>query len=213
MSRPVRIGVVADSHVGEALAELPPAVFDALAGVDLILHAGDITEPAVLRRLERIAPVLAVQGDHDRAAGLVLPRARVVRVGRHRIGLTHGRRNRYVELAAAALTMLTGRLWLLGFHAAMRRRFGDVDCIVHGHLHLPVNRVAGGVRFFSPGAVYNAELDPFYDDSGLAAKAYLRFRRGLTASERAPAVGLIEVDDAGLRATALPIAVPTPLPA
>ncbi len=37
-----RIGVVADTHVGEWVAELPQAVLAALAGVDLILHAGDI---------------------------------------------------------------------------------------------------------------------------------------------------------------------------
>ena len=64
-----RIGVVADSHVGECLASLPPEVGERLAGVDLILHAGDITDVSVLRHLGDIAPVVAVQGDHDREAG------------------------------------------------------------------------------------------------------------------------------------------------
>lgn len=203
----MRIGVVADSHVGESLAELPPAVFRLLAGVDLILHAGDITDPGALRRLERIAPVLAVQGDHDRAAGVVLPRDRVVRAGRHRIGLTHGQRHRSIETLAALLTLLGGgRIRLLGFHRAMRRRFGTVDCIVHGHLHLPFNQVIDGVLFFSPGAIYLAERDPHYDATGLGAKAYLRFRRNLHPRLRAPAVGIIEVDETGLRARGLPLA-------
>ena len=46
-----RIGVVADTHVGEWTAELPQSVLDAFAGVDLILHAGDITDTSVLDRL------------------------------------------------------------------------------------------------------------------------------------------------------------------
>lgn len=208
----MRIGVVADSHVGEALAELPAAVFELLAGVDLLLHAGDVSDPATLRRLETIAPVLAVQGDHDREGGLILPRTRVVRVGGHRIGLVHGRRNRAIELAAAALTLIRGRLALLGFHRALRRRFGRVDCIVHGHLHLPVNRTVNGVLYFSPGAVYNPELDPYHDGGGIRSRAYMRFRRNLAPAQRAPAVGLIEIDGDGLRARTLPLATPAARP-
>ena len=58
------------------------SVLDALAGVDLILHAGDITELSVLDRLGQIAKVIAVQGDHDRAAGIVLPAVAGRRRGR-----------------------------------------------------------------------------------------------------------------------------------
>lgn len=202
--RAVRIGVVADSHVGECLPWLPPEVSDRLRGADLILHAGDITELSVLRTLGEIAPVVAVQGDHDRAAGIVLPRARVVRVGRFRIGLTHGRRPRPVELVAAAASLLSGRPRLFGFHRALRRRFGTVDCIVHGHLHLPGCRVLGGVLVFSPGAVYLPERDPGYGD-GLGARAYLRFRRRQDPGLLVPSVGMIEAGPTRLVARVLPL--------
>jgi uncharacterized protein len=200
-----RIGVVADSHVGECLPSLPPAVAERLAGVDLVLHAGDITDRAVLRRLAEVAPVVAVQGDHDRAAGIVLPEARVVTAGGRRIGLTHGRRGRAVEVAAGVASFATGRLRLAGFHRAMRSRFGDVDCIVHGHLHLPMCAVVHGVLFFSPGAVYVPEGDPGYG-SGLGARAHLRFRRRQGDEAREPAVGLLEAGPGGIVAWVLPLA-------
>ena len=207
MPQVVRIGVVADTHVGEWLAEIPQSVLDALAGVDLILHAGDITELAVLDRLGEIAKVTAVQGDHDRAAGIVLPRSRVVDVAGARIGLTHGRRGRWIELAAAALSLAMGRPVLLGFHRALRRRFGAVDAIVFGHLHLPCNRMIEGVLFFSPGAVHNAERAPGFAAGGFAARRYLQFRQSLPAGVGAAAVGIIDVRPTGLEARIVSVAV------
>ncbi len=49
---------------------LPPQIKDALSGVDLILHAGDIWIPSVLDELEAIAPVTAAWGDDDLKADL-----------------------------------------------------------------------------------------------------------------------------------------------
>jgi uncharacterized protein len=195
--------------VGECLPTLPPEVAERLAGVDLILHAGDITDTAVLGHLERIAPVVAVQGDHDRDGGIVLPRSRVVRVAGRRIGLTHGRRWRPVESAAAAASLMAGEPRLLGFHHALRRRFADVDCIVHGHLHLPLCSVAGGVLFFSPGAVYVPERDPWYG-TGFKGRVHLRFRRKQSTETREPAVGLIEVAPGRIVASVLPLALDLP---
>ena len=195
---------MADSHVGECLPRLPAEVADRLRGSDLVLHAGDITDLSVLRTLGEIAPVVAVQGDHDRAAGILPPRARVVPAGRFRIGLTHGRRPRPVELVAASASLLSGRPRLLGFHRALRRRFGTVHCIVHGHLHLPDCRVLGGVLFVTPGAVYLPERDPGYGD-GLGARAYLRFRRRQDPALRVPSVGMIEAGPDRLVARVLPL--------
>lgn len=60
----MRIGILSDTHVPEAPV-LFPEILEALAGVDLILHAGDIVVSRVLDELELVAPVVAAQGNHD----------------------------------------------------------------------------------------------------------------------------------------------------
>lgn len=57
----LRIGVISDTH-----NLLRPEARVALAGVDRIIHAGDVCGPAVLEQLAAIAPVLAVRGNNDR---------------------------------------------------------------------------------------------------------------------------------------------------
>ncbi|MGD9570411.1 MAG: metallophosphoesterase family protein [Thermoleophilia bacterium] len=206
----MRIGVVADTHVGEHVAAVPAEVAEALAGVDLILHAGDLNTRAVIGQLERIAPVVAVRGNHD--TGLRdLPRDIVVRVGDRRIGLTHGSRTALVEFPAAALSLASGRPVLLGFSRTMRARFGAVDAIVTGHLHMPFNRIVDGVLHFSPGAVYVPEIDPGYDWSGVRGGGYRRFRLNLEPAAREPSVGIMEVGPAGIRAETVPLTRPITL--
>ncbi len=61
----MRIGLISDTHIPEAGKELPPQVYDAFRGVDLILHAGDMHVIDVLDWLERVAPVLAARGNGD----------------------------------------------------------------------------------------------------------------------------------------------------
>ncbi len=61
----MRIGLITDTHIPWAVKELPHQVAETFRGVDLILHAGDIYSHVVLDELERIAPVLAAQGDDD----------------------------------------------------------------------------------------------------------------------------------------------------
>lgn len=209
MSGRVRIGVVTDTHVGEHLAVLPPEIPELLAGVDLILHAGDLADLVVLDELRRVAPVVAVRGNHDEEGGLCdLPRDRVVRVGAVRIGLTHGHRSAAVELPAAALSLVTGRPRLLGFTWAMRRRFGAVDCVVSGHLHLPMERRVSGALMFSPGAVFVPEADPGYDWSGLRGRGYRRFRERLAPEARVPAIGMIEVAGSAVSVRRIPLRRP-----
>ncbi len=190
--------MIADTHVGEVLPELPAGVAIAFEGCDLILHAGDITCLSVLEQLGEIAPVVAVQGDHDRLAGIDLPRERVVVVRGRRIGLMHGRRSRAIEVPAAGMSLARRRAVLLGLHRHMRRRLGPVDLIVHGHLHMPVDTRVRGTRVFSPGAVYIPEERDASERTGVKGRAYLRFRSTMTDDERASAVGIVDVGPGGL---------------
>ena len=60
----MRLGVISDTHAKE-FDELPAPVLTALAGVDLIVHAGDFTEKAVLTGLKALGEVKAVCGNMD----------------------------------------------------------------------------------------------------------------------------------------------------
>jgi predicted phosphodiesterase len=68
-SRSVRLGLVADTHIPEARAQLWPQVFDAFAGCDAILHGGDIHELWLLDQLEQVAPVFAARATGDAGFG------------------------------------------------------------------------------------------------------------------------------------------------
>ena len=61
----MRIGLISDTHIPDVAKETPPQVMEVFSGVDLILHAGDISVVSVLDELQSIAPVLAARGDDD----------------------------------------------------------------------------------------------------------------------------------------------------
>ena len=61
----MRIGLITDTHLPSTIRELWDEVKGAFAGVDLILHGGDIVSPRVLDWLEAIAPTLAARGNND----------------------------------------------------------------------------------------------------------------------------------------------------
>jgi uncharacterized protein len=64
----MRIGVLADTH-----GLLRPRVLELLAGCQVLLHAGDVGDPAVLAGLAALAPVHAVRGNVDHGALAALP--------------------------------------------------------------------------------------------------------------------------------------------
>jgi putative phosphoesterase len=129
------IGVLSDTHLRAPDPELAARLAQVFQGVDLILHAGDITNLTVLDMLE--APeVIAVAGNMDEpAVAHTLPDRRVVEVEDKRIGLIHG--------------------WGSPFGLAGRvaGAFRAVDCVVFGHSHRPMNALVGGVLMFNPGSV------------------------------------------------------------
>jgi putative phosphoesterase len=92
--RPFRIGVVSDTH-----GKLPVSAEDALAGVDAIVHAGDVGGGLVLERLESIAPVTVVRGNCDTGSGsLRWPPLANVRLGGVRVIAAHRASSLTVEL-------------------------------------------------------------------------------------------------------------------
>src|SRR5882672_3760370 len=97
---PVKIGIISDTH-----AQLHPAVPRVFAGVEHILHAGDIGSEDVLRELERLAPVTAISGNADRPPLSRLPSERHLDLGGAGVVLVHQglARGRLTEELDAAL--------------------------------------------------------------------------------------------------------------
>jgi putative phosphoesterase len=127
------VGVVSDTHLSGK--PVPESLKEALSGVDIILHAGDIVEMDVLDELSEIAGTYAVRGNMDRGeAARLLPESRLLDLEGFKVGLTHG----------------SGPP--SGIIERVRRAFDRVDCVVFGHTHQPVILRKDGVLFFNPGS-------------------------------------------------------------
>src|SRR5579864_2312978 len=83
------IGVISDTHIPQ-LKKLPEAIWEHFTGVELIIHAGDLSVLSVISELETIAPVVAVQGNVEEEEVIrKLPIKREIVVGGCRIGIVH----------------------------------------------------------------------------------------------------------------------------
>ena len=130
------LAILADTHLPRGARRLPDACLEHLEAADLIIHAGDLCTLEVLRDLEALGPVAAVQGNVDSTElRALLPESRTVRAGGARIAVVHD--------AGPA----RGRL------ARLRRRFPQADAVVFGHSHLPLHaRDPDGLQIFNPGS-------------------------------------------------------------
>jgi len=127
--------MLADTHVN-TIDDLPKKIIDALFTVDLIIHAGDFTDVQLLRDLEKLRKVKAVQGNMDsRELKAMLPAKDIVEIKNKRIGITHG---------AGSPS---------GIEERVRKVFESdlIDIIVYGHSHQAQNKVIEDVLLFNPG--------------------------------------------------------------
>ncbi len=130
------IGVISDTH-----GLVRPDVARVFAGVELILHAGDVGGARVLEELSRLAPVEAVYGNVDDPHDPALARERVVTVGGITIHVSHGH-----ELGRPTAEL------------ALARYAGDV--VIFGHTHKAVTFVTPEGRVaLNPGAAGPRRFD------------------------------------------------------
>lgn len=120
-----KLGVISDTH-----GLIRPEAIEALRGVDLIVHAGDVGGPDVLEALRALAPLTAVRGNNDRGDwAAALPETAVVEVEGSHLYLLHDVGLLDLDPAAA------------GFAA-----------VIAGHSHKPRNELRDGVLWFNPGS-------------------------------------------------------------
>ena len=130
------IGLISDTHIPDRARIIPQNVIDAFEGVDLIIHAGDLTSLRVIEELEKIAPVMAVQGNMDRANEINLPKAKTIEAEGLKIGVVHG--EVYPRGDTQQLVYLAKEL--------------GADILVSGHSHQPKIEKTDGVLLINPGS-------------------------------------------------------------
>ncbi len=143
---PVRLLLIADTHVPKRARDLPAHVWDEVATADVVVHAGDWVTPDLVDALEsRAARLVACWGNND---GPELRR----RLPERADVLLAGLRFTVVHETGAA----TGR------ETRMSRLYPDTDVLVFGHSHIPWDTTTEtGLRLLNPGSPTDRRRQPF----------------------------------------------------
>lgn len=121
----MRIGVISDTH-GLLRAEVPLL----LAGVEHILHAGDVGDIRILETLRAIAPTTAIRGNIDlHGATASLPATEAIELGGHFLYMLHSINDLDLTPSAAGFSV-----------------------VIFGHSHRPEIRSDRGVLYLNPGS-------------------------------------------------------------
>jgi putative phosphoesterase len=134
-SEPIVVGLISDTH-----GLLRPSVHDALKGVSIILHAGDVGGSEILDELRIIAPVYAVLGNTDPIGDPNLPQEVIVPVAEIEVHVSHGH-----ELGSPTPDKLLSAY--------------PQQVLVYGHTHKQMVTRGGGRLVVNPGAAGPRRFD------------------------------------------------------
>ena len=170
------LGVISDTHSAGKGRDLPKKVLDALQGVDMILHCGDLECLGVLDYLEEVAPLLAVRGYEDPiedSERLALT-TRVVKVEGVSIGMIHD-----IQWPGPKIPTSPDGTNLVfpnsNGQETMAKKFKEpVDVVLYGDTHEEIVTYWDGVMIMNPGS-------PTYPGK--------RHKRGVLGT-----IGILEVD-------------------
>ena len=138
--------IVADTHVPRRARDLPPQLWDAVGAADVVLHAGDWVDVALLDVLEaRARRLVGVYGNNDGPA----LRRRLPEIAR-------------AELDGVRLAVVHETGPATGREVRCAARFPDTDLLVFGHSHIPWDTTATtGLRLLNPGSPTDRRRQPF----------------------------------------------------
>lgn len=142
---PTSLVILADTHVPRRARDLPPELWAAIESAEVVIHAGDWVDEALLDELEaRSRRLVGVVGNNDGAA----------------------LRQRLAEVATATIEGLrvavvheTGQA--AGRERRMDEAFPDTDLLVFGHSHIPWDSLTpAGMRLLNPGSPTDRRRQP-----------------------------------------------------
>lgn len=164
--------MLGDTHLGaHTLDRMPPEVWELAAAADLVLHAGDVVEQAVLDALSERAPVHAVLGNNDHGLEAGLPQTLELDLDGVRVAMVHDSGAR------------PGRA------SRLARRFPDAQVVVFGHSHDPLlEQAPGGPLLVNPGSPTHRRRQPVH------TLAWLELVGGVIVDAQVRAVGPLAED-------------------
>lgn len=119
------IGIISDTH-----GLLRPEACERLAGVDHIIHAGDIGRPEVISELRKLAPTTAIRGNVDTGEWAdEYPHTARLTLGGRSFHVLHNVNELALDPAAAG-----------------------IDVVISGHSHRPKIETVGDVLYLNPGS-------------------------------------------------------------
>ncbi|MBI2913477.1 MAG: YfcE family phosphodiesterase [Chloroflexi bacterium] len=152
----MRIGLISDTHIPQAGRDLWPPVYEALRGVDLILHAGDLLLPEVIGWLEPLAPVMAVSGNGDYGGWQRTVPPQDPRLSESKVLAVDGPSTGSGQALRVGLVHdfpMPESPPLRTFEGLMSHYFGGpVDVIVRGSTHAAEITIVRGVLVVNPGS-------------------------------------------------------------
>ncbi len=141
----MRLLLIADTHVPKRAKELPPQVWDEVAVADVVMHAGDWVDLALLDELEaHSARLVGVFGNNDGEPF----RARLPEVA-------------HADLDGVRFATIHETGPAQGREARCDQWFPDVDVLVFGHSHIPWDTMTpNGLRLLNPGSPTDRRRQP-----------------------------------------------------
>lgn len=141
--RKIKIGVISDTHLDGYDDKMQRKVAEHFSDADIILHAGDMVDLNVLKMFGE-KEVKAVCGNMD----------------------NYSVREKYpdhqlFDIKGFKFLLIHGWGSPLGLEEKISGQFSDVDCVVYGHTHKPVNHIKGNVMYFNPGSA----VDRYFNSS------------------------------------------------
>ena len=143
----MRLLLLADTHVPARARDLPEQVWCEVAAADVVVHAGDWVDVALLDRLETASRrLVAVHGNNDHGA----LRERLPEVARARVGGV-----------SLAVVHETGGAPGREARCDADPRFAGAEVLVFGHSHIPWDTVTpAGMRLLNPGSPTDRRRQP-----------------------------------------------------
>jgi putative phosphoesterase len=163
-----RAGVVADTHVPDRVRALHPALLPGLkaAGVEIILHAGDICAPWVLDELAAVAPVRAVLGNRDILLRDKLPLVDLINLGGVPVALMHGHGGFWHYWRDKIKYIMEGYKFSR-YHKLLLTTLPQARVVVFGHTHRAENHWMEDKLLFNPGTASGGTYQRFPATYGL----------------------------------------------